>query len=481
MLATNGSHENKPQIHGRQQDGEETIVALSSGALPCGVAVLRMSGPACRMALETLAGSVPEPRRASYRRIRGLAGETIDRGIVIFFPGPNSVTGEDLAEFHLHGGRAVVSACLEALTSLQGVRLAEAGEFTRRAFENGRIDLTEAEGLGDLLSAETEGQRRVALAQSGGALRTVYEGWMKRLTHARAMIEASFDFADEGDVGEGIADFVAADLHDLLNDMGTYLSGARRGEILREGYRVAIAGPPNAGKSSLMNALAQRDVAIVSDIPGTTRDVLEVTLDLGGLPVRFSDTAGLRETSDAIEAIGVERAHKAIEAADLVLLMDDGRQTHGGDPETSAMFHVKQRSSPSAGQEDGEQNYPLVLILRSKSDLIGTDQGGGAGQWDLALSSATGDGMEELISRIAALAGEAAGTASDTIPIQARHRDIIRDARSLLEDFFRAEDAPLEIRAELLRAANNRLSALTGRVGVEELLGVIFSQFCIGK
>ncbi|MDX1730609.1 MAG: tRNA uridine-5-carboxymethylaminomethyl(34) synthesis GTPase MnmE, partial [Aurantimonas coralicida] len=301
----------------------DTIAALSSGALPAGVAVVRVSGPAARDVMERLAGSVPPERRASLRRFRDAADRTIDRGIALFFPGPGSVTGEDLAEFHLHGGRAVVAAFLEAGTSIPGVRLAVAGEFTRRGFENGRIDLTEAEGLADLLAASTEAQRRMAVAQAGGALRALYGGWMRDLTNARAMIEASFDFADEGDVDDDVASGVERQVAEVAEAMRTHLVKADRGEILREGFKVAIVGAPNAGKSSLLNALADREVAIVTEIPGTTRDVIEATLDLGGIPVRFSDTAGIRETADRIEAMGIERARAVMDEADLVLALVD--------------------------------------------------------------------------------------------------------------------------------------------------------------
>ncbi|BDA86848.1 tRNA modification GTPase MnmE [Aureimonas sp. SA4125] len=436
---------------------QETIVALSSGSLPSGIAVVRISGPASTVALEALTGSVPAARRAVLRRIGNIEGLEIDRGLVLFFQGPATVTGEDLAELHLHGGRAVVAACLEALTALPGIRLAEAGEFTRRAFENGRIDLTEAEGLADLLAAETASQHRLALSQVGGSLRGLYEGWMTSLVQARAMLEASLDFSDEGDVGEDAADAVAPALARLATEMKTHLASAHRGEILRDGFRVAIIGAPNVGKSSLLNALADRDVAIVSDIPGTTRDVIDVSLDLGGIRVRISDTAGLRDTEDAIESIGIARAQEAAAAADLVLVLDDGTATH-----------VKH-----GGSGEGQK----YLRLRTKSDLMSRDDRFGCET--LAVSTATGEGLSQLLSVLARYAEEAAGDPGAVVPVRLRHREIVADALALLGD-AQALSAP-EIQADGLRRATDRLGALTGRVGVEDLLDVIFSEFCIGK
>ncbi|SKA35471.1 tRNA uridine-5-carboxymethylaminomethyl(34) synthesis GTPase MnmE [Consotaella salsifontis] len=452
---------------------KDTIVALSSGALPAGIAVVRMSGPVVPMALAIIAGSVPEPRRASLKRIRDGAGETIDHGIVLYFPGPSSVTGEDIGEIHLHGGRAVVDACLSALIALPGVRLAEAGEFTRRAFDNGRIDLTEAEGLADLLAAQTESQRRAAVAQAGGILRELCEEWMRRLTHARAFLEASFDFSDEGDVEADVAGNVRADMATLAADMRHHLNDARRGEILRSGFRVAIVGRPNVGKSSLLNALAERDVAIVSDIPGTTRDVLEVTLDLKGLPVRLFDTAGLRETEDRIEAAGVERARRAMAEADLVLLLDDG-QEEAVDP----LIHVKQTAGLFTPDADGARSP--ALIVRSKCDLP-LPSIEAARSAELCISTRTGEGLDALIEAIAGRAERAVGDRSTLVPLRIRHRAIIAEALEALETFLSGEDLPEEVGAEMLRLVSDRLGALTGRIGVEDILGVIFSEFCIGK
>ena len=436
----------------------DTIAALSSGALPAGIAVVRVSGPAARHALRRLAGGVPEPRRAALRSLRDENGGLIDRGLVLFFPGPHSVTGEDLAEFHLHGASAVVAAALEALTGLPAVRLAEAGEFTRRAFANGRIDLTEAEGLADLLAAETQGQRRQALAQAGGALRALYEGWSGRLLHARALLEASFDFSDEGDVGDDVASPVSRLARDLANEMRTHLAGARQGEIVRHGFRVAIVGAPNAGKSTLLNALADREAAIVADVPGTTRDVIEATLDLAGLPVRLFDTAGLRETSDPVEAIGIERARRAMNEADLVLALES--------PESSLPAEL---AVPLA---------TLVIRVRTKSDLdAGPHPPSPEG---FSISARTGEGMDALIDRIAALATNAVPDPAHLVPARVRHREAVASALERLGE-FQERPTPPEIGAETLRLAADDLGRLTGHTGVEDLLDVVFSEFCIGK
>ncbi|WP_061937852.1 tRNA uridine-5-carboxymethylaminomethyl(34) synthesis GTPase MnmE [Aureimonas sp. AU22] len=433
---------------------DETIAALSSGALPAGIAVLRVSGPAARLAMETLAGGVPEARRASLRTFRTADGQAIDRGLLLFFPAPHSVSGEDLAEFHIHGGRAVAAAMLQALTTLPAIRLAGPGEFTRRAFENGRIDLTEAEGLADLLAAETEGQRAQALAQAEGGLRVVADGWMRRLLRARALIEAAFDFSDEGDVDDDVAASVSGEVAALAAEMRASLSAARRGEIWRDGFHVVIAGAPNAGKSSLLNALAEREVAIVSPIPGTTRDVVETRLDLGGIPVRLSDTAGLRALDDVVEAIGIERARKALTEADLVLHL----VAPGDEP-------------------DAVEAAAPVLRLRTKADL-GPE--GLPAKFDLAVSTRTGEGLAALVDRILAAASGAAGDPALVVPARLRHREIITGTLAFLDGYDPVSQPP-EVAAETLRLAADRLGALTGRTGVEDLLGVIFGEFCIGK
>lgn len=433
----------------------DTIAALSSGSPPAGIAVLRVSGPAAADALRALAGGVPPARQASLRTFRDKGGDTLDRGLVLFFPGPHSVTGEDLAEFHVHGGRAVVAGMMAALTALEDVRLAEAGEFTRRAFVNGRIDLTEAEGLADLLAAQTGRQRAQALAQAGGANRALYEGWARRLLHARAMLEAEFDFSDEDDVSQDVATSVLPQVRAIAAEIEAHLAEASRGEILRDGLRIAIVGAPNAGKSSLLNALARREAAIVSDIAGTTRDLVEVALDLSGVPVRLIDTAGLRQSDDAIEAIGIERARQAMRDADLVLLL----QPCGAPGHELAPL--------------GEVSADRLWRVATKADLAAVPAAD-------AISTRTGQGIDAFVERLGAYARERAGSAMQAVPTRERHRLGLARTLSILDEAPLA-DLPPEILAETLRRAGDALGALTGRTGVDELLGVIFSEFCIGK
>lgn len=433
---------------------DDTIVALSSGALPAGIAVLRASGRAASALLASLAGVVPPPRQAVLRTIRDAAGEALDRGLVLFFPGPHSVTGEDVAEFHLHGGRAVVSAFLAAAVRCPGVRLAQPGEFTRRAFVNGRMDLTEAEGLADLLAAETQSQRRQARLQAEGAHRKLYQEWAGRLLHARALLEADFDFPDEDDIGDSVAEEAFREAESLRDEIAAHLEAASRGEIRRDGFRVALAGSPNAGKSSLLNALARRDAAIVSPVAGTTRDLVEVSLDLGGIPVRLVDTAGLREATDAIESIGIERAIEAIEAAHLVILLVPPEES-----ETAALTHVKQL--------DGDR----LLVLDSKSDVRPSSRG---------ISALTGTGLDGLERELSARAARAAGDLATLVPTRERHRIILRSVLDSLSE-RPVVQLPPEMAAETLRNAAGRLAELTGKTGVEDILDVVFSQFCLGK
>lgn len=430
-----------------------TIFALSSGAVPSGVAVVRLSGTLVRFALETIAASVPPPRHARLSVLRDAKGRVLDRGLVLFFPGEASFTGEDVGELHLHGGRAVVAAVLDVLGEL-GLRQAEAGEFARRAFINGKLDLTEAEALADLIDAETETQRRLAVDNAAGAQRRLYESWRERILHARAMIEAELDFADEGDVAGALTGQVWDDIAALAEEVDRHRSRLRDGEIVRDGFRVAIVGAPNAGKSSLLNSLAERDAAIVTAIPGTTRDVIEVALDLGGVRVRLFDTAGLRDTVDPVESIGIDRARATAAEADLVLVLDD--------PTTTVRLDVA-----SAGE---------ILRVRSKADLRPDPSHPG-----LAISTVSGDGMEALVEGIRDRAKARVASAFDgVVPTRARHGEALLALRRALDESL-ADTPYMELRAEALRGAGDALGRLTGYIHTEELLGAIFSRFCIGK
>ncbi len=438
----------------------DTIFALSTGGVPAGVAVIRISGPKTRFGLETLIDSIPEPRRASLRAIHSGDGDLIDRGLVMFFPSPRTFTGEDMAELHLHGGRAVVAAALEALSGLQGFRPAEAGEFTRRAFDAGRMDLTQVEGLADLVNAETEAQRRQALRQADGALRDLYEGWRERLVRARAWLEAELDFPDEEDVPGSVAERAWGDVRLLSAEIGRHLADGHRGERLREGFEIVVLGPPNAGKSSLINALARRDVAIVSPEPGTTRDLIEVRLDLGGYPVTVVDSAGLREGAGAVEQEGIRRAGSRAAAADLVLWLQD----------------VTAVSAPPPALPAGLG----LLSVGTKIDLL---PGGHARPraFDLAVSTVSGEGLDRLIERAAEAAREELAAGEAPLITRARQRAALKACRAALDDALDGDGKALELRAEDLRRATDALGRVTGRVDVEELLGVIFSEFCIGK
>lgn len=437
----------------------DTIFALSSGRPPAGVAVIRLSGPRSRQVLEAIAGDVPPDRQAVLRAFRDATGGVIDRGLALFFAGPASFTGEDCAELHLHGGRAVIDGMLGMLASIRGLRPAEAGEFTRRAFLNGKMDLVEAEALADLIAAETEAQRRFAVASAGGAQSVQYAGWRKRILHARAMIEAELDFADEADVPGSVSGQVWADVAALTGEIEDHVAGFHRAEIIREGFSVVIAGAPNAGKSSLLNALARRDVAIVTDEPGTTRDLVHVALDLDGVKVNVTDTAGLREVAGKVEAIGIERALASMRAADLVVQLED----------LSAPVAV---TLPETAGE--------VLRVGSKADLLDPRSADRADAFDLQISAVSGAGMVELVGIIAAKAKEAVGDADTLIPARARHVALLRKAGAYLGDSL-AEGSALELRAEALRLAGETFGRIAGTVDVEEVLGVIFSEFCIGK
>lgn len=436
---------------------QDSIFALSSGSLPSGVAVVRLSGPQVRATVEVVAGKLPPARRAVLTDLRDGDGELIDRGLALFFPSPASFSGEDCAEFHVHGGKAVVAALLRRLGQLPGLRQAEAGEFTRRAFLNGKIDLTGAEGLADLIAAETEAQRRLALDSAQGGQRELYATWRGRLLHARAMIEAELDFADEADVPGSVSHLVLADLRRLERDIEAHVAGYRATEIVRDGFRVVLVGAPNAGKSSLINALARREVAIVTEIAGTTRDLIEAGLDIEGMKVVVTDTAGIRETEDKIERIGVARARDAASRADLILELVDATQ-----------------STSSVPISPGEQQAPLLRVA-TKIDL-GQPR---SGRFDHSISVLTGEGIADLIAAIAEKARQATALGGRIAPTRLRQIELLRRARA--EIGIGLDLTELELQAEHLRLASDALGRITGAIDVEEVLGVIFSEFCIGK
>jgi tRNA modification GTPase len=422
----------------------DTIFALSSGSPPAAVAVVRISGPRSDAALEALAGRLPAARRATVATLRDRHGEVLDRALMLRFPGPGTATGEDVAELHLHGGRAVVAAVLRTLAGLEGLRAAEPGEFTRRAFVNGRIDLAEAEGLADLLAAETDRQRRSALAMAGGALSCKVEAWRTRILALSAALEATLDFSDEGEVGEAWPAGWREGLDALSAELADFLAQPPA-ERLRDGIRVAVAGPPNSGKSSLVNYLAQRDAAITSPVPGTTRDLIEIPLAIGGIPFLLTDTAGLRDSEDPVEAIGVARAHAAVAGADLVLWL--------GAPE--------------------ERTVGRVILVQSKADL-----GGARAEADFLVSAVSGEGMDALTVRLreeatALLPGEGEIAANN------RQRAAVEEAGAALRGAARTGD--MLIAAEGLRQARTALDRVVGRAGVEAMLDTLFGRFCIGK
>ncbi|RYY27886.1 MAG: tRNA uridine-5-carboxymethylaminomethyl(34) synthesis GTPase MnmE [Sphingomonadales bacterium] len=428
----------------------DTIFAVSSGAPPAAIAIMRLSGAGAFDAVHALAGDLPRPRAAALRALRDPAnGELLDRALVLIFPGPNSATGEDLAELHLHGGRAVVRAVEAALAGLPSLRTAEPGEFTRRALANGRIDLSEAEGLGDLLMAETEAQRRVAIRSAEGAVRREVEGWTARALMLSAQVEALLDHGDEDDVSSGpdplpaIRTSAAALAEDIA-----LIADRPPVERLRDGLRVVLAGPPNAGKSTLLNALTGRDAAIVSPIAGTTRDRIEAPVVRGGIAYLLTDTAGLTATpGDAIEAIGVTRAQDALAAADVLLWLGD---------------------NPAPA-------HPATLWVHARADAEGRAPNP---QADLAISAATGSGIEQLWDRLGALS-QTLLPPPDLIALNARQRDLCISAASALRGI--GGEGDLLLVAEHLRSALRAFDAITGRAGVEAMLDALFGRFCIGK
>ena len=459
----------------------DTIFALSSGRPPAAIAVVRMSGPRAGAALQALIGKVPQPRRAALARVRDpQSGEVIDQALALFFPGPHSETGENMAELQLHGGRAVIAAVLAALARIDGLRPAEAGEFTRRAFENGKLDLTEVEGLADLIYADTEAQRRQAFRQLQGLLGDRAESWRRRLIEALALVEAGIDFSDEADVARDVAARALVMARELEKEISGALADGKRGERLRDGLVVAIAGPPNAGKSTLLNRIARREAAIVSPYAGTTRDVIEVHLDLHGFPVTLLDTAGIRDSEDPIEREGVARARARAAQADLVLwVVDASQEVNGNSPPL-----------PSA-------NGPPAWMVRNKIDLVAEQrpsnkesrqtkkanrQTKSEDRHFYELSATTGAGLESLVGALSDFARELLEGREPALVTRERQRHALEETAATLRRTFNHSAAENEaLLAEELRLAARALGRLTGRVDVEDILDVIFRDFCIGK
>lgn len=439
-----------------------TIFALASGAGRAGVAIIRISGPRAAEAVERLAGRRLEPRRAQLCRLRHPGtGEPLDRGLCLLFPAPASFTGETVAELQVHGGRAIVAAIADALLTIPGLRPAEPGEFTRRAFRAGKLDLAQVEGLADLVAAETEAQRRQALRQHDGGLGRLVSSWRDLLLRSLAHVEAVLDFPDE-DLPPAIEAETASRLKTVADGVAAQLADGHRGERLRDGLSVVILGAPNAGKSSLMNALAGRDVAIVSAVAGTTRDVIEVQLDLRGYPVVLADTAGLRESIDSVEAEGVRRALARAEAADLRILVADATKEALEVPETIRLV-----------------NDASVVVL-SKVDLPHARRSWpGISAPVLAVSTCTGEGLDALLDRLATMAEARLAGSTATVLTRARHRAALSDC---LEALRRAQAQPdLALRAEDLRLGLRALGRVVGQVDVEDVLDIVFREFCIGK
>ncbi|WP_428546257.1 tRNA uridine-5-carboxymethylaminomethyl(34) synthesis GTPase MnmE [Profundibacter sp.] len=427
-----------------------TIYALATALGKSGVAVIRLSGPRALMAAKTLAGSLPEPRVAGLRVLKDSEGVLLDQALVLTFMAGHSFTGEDVAELHMHGGPATIKAVLQTLGDINGLRMAEPGEFTRRALENGCLDLAQIEGLSDLLEAETEAQRKQALRVFSGALGDKAESWRSQLIRAAALLEATIDFADE-DVPVDVTPEVKELLDSVMIALASEASGVQISERIRNGFEVAIVGAPNVGKSSLLNRLAGRDAAITSEIAGTTRDVIEVRMDLNGLPVTILDTAGLRDTDDAVEEIGIERALERAKNADLLVFLYDAEPLN----------------LPLQPENDD-------IVLRSKADLY-------EGEAD-SVSGKTGQGLSELTTRIAEILQNRAAGASTAI--RERHRTAILTALAALESAKNELEYGMdrsELAAEELRTAIRALDSLVGRVDVEHILDEIFASFCLGK
>ncbi len=524
----------------------DTIFALSSGRPPAAIAVVRISGPRAGEVLKVLAGKIPAPRQAALGRIRDPASkEIIDEALILWFPAPHSETGEDTAELQLHGGRAVIAATLAALGKIEDLRPAEAGEFTRRAFENGKLDLTAVEGLADLVMAETEGQRRQALRQLKGALGDRAESWRQRLIQALALVEAGIDFSDEADVPANLLAPALEMARELETEIAAALSDGGRGERLREGLVVAIAGPPNAGKSTLLNRIARREAAIVSPYAGTTRDVIEVHLDLKGWPVTLLDTAGIRETGDPVEFEGVQRARERAAGADVVLWVVEAGAPNAAKnaaakgaanfaAELAAVIPGRAEGTgresravpgfqvPISGRQQNDdiagQSGPLIWLIRNKIDLLPavrrnelenqnihtneyevnptkplkslvnnelTDKNEleiTRNELEFNISALSGEGYDPLFGQLARQAESFLAGGESALVTRQRHRHALQKVLAALRQAQSREVAGREdLLAEELRIAARALGRLTGRVDVEDILDVIFRDFCIGK
>ncbi|MFM7084902.1 MAG: tRNA uridine-5-carboxymethylaminomethyl(34) synthesis GTPase MnmE [Hyphomicrobium sp.] len=442
-----------------------TIYALSSAPGRAAVAIVRISGPRAGTILNVMSPSRPKPRFAVVRDLLDPeSGAILDKALVLWMPGPRSFTGEDFAELQIHGGRAVVAAVLDAVGRIPDCRLAEPGEFVRRAFYNGKIDLTEAEGLADLLDAETDAQRQQAVRQARGELSAVIESWRSSIIDGLSLVEASIDFSDEKDVAKDTFDKARSSIQTLQSSLCHYLDDANRGEILRDGFRIVLAGPPNVGKSSLLNVLARKEAALVSEEAGTTRDVIEVHLDIDGFPVILSDTAGLRQTEMRVENAGIQKALEIVREADLILCLID--------PSTP------QKQIP----EDLKPYAERILLVFNKSDLIKDKADIALPDDGILLSAKSGEGIKDLTKRLGMIVKHRL-TNRTHIPslTNARQRTLVLEAQRNLKSFLENNSYDTELRAEDLRQAAHALGRLTGRIEVEEILDRVFSRFCIGK
>jgi tRNA modification GTPase len=439
---------------------DQTIFALSSGRPPSAIAIVRVSGPQAGSALTALGGKIPPARAATQMLLRDVRGQPLDDAVVLWFPGPASATGEDVAEFHVHGGRAVLTSIFAALAALKDMRAAEPGEFTRRAFENGKLDLTEAEGLDDLIHADTDRQRRQALRQLKGMLGDKARDWRARIIEASALIEAGIDFSDEGDVPAELIAPALAKIKALLKEVEEVLAAQAQSERLRDGLVVAITGPPNVGKSTLMNQLARREVAIVSPHAGTTRDVIEVSLDLDGYPVTVIDTAGIRETEDPVEQEGVRRARARAAEADLVLWLAD-----------------------AANEKIEHEDAAPVWLVLNKIDLdsAGRPMTEAAEKAGFKISAKSGEGVPGLIAALVGFAEGFFGSSEGGLISRVRQRQLLQETAVSLQRSIDAVGEGEELAAEELRVAAHSLGRLLGRVDVEDILDVIFREFCVGK